>query len=200
MRTVPRKSWIAAAILGVPAVGLVLVAVYSAEIMDVLGRHFPEGAVPQGAIFFALAGLLMTWITISNLRQAASARGWPVTRGRIVRSEVEAKWQFASATRGTRVRTYQALVEYRYRVDGREYSSRRVRLGATVASDEAIAGAEVARFPVGADVEVHYDPREPDSAMLEPIVAFKPLTFLLIAVFFGLALYFSGIGGVGGVR
>jgi hypothetical protein len=188
-----RKTWIALAILGVPAIGLALVVIYSAEIMEVLRRHFPEGAVPQATIFFGLAGLTMTWVTISNLREAAAGRRWPVTRGRIVRSEVEMKWLFASATRGAAVRTYQPLVEYQYTVNGREYHSRRRRLGATVTTGEAIARAEAARFPAGAHVEVHYDPRKPGNAVLEMGVAFKPRTFLIIVVFFGLAFYFSGI-------
>jgi hypothetical protein len=196
MRAVRRKEWTAIAILGVPAIGLMLVVVYAAEIMDVLRRHFPAGAVPHAAIFFGLAGLLTTWITLSNLRQAVAARGWPVTRGRIVRSVVQQKWLSASATRGAPVRTYQALVEYHYRVGGREYAGRRLRFGAAVSTDEATAEAEAARFPVGGDVDVRYDPRMPDSAVLEPVVAFKPLTVLLIAVFFGLAVYFS-VGGAG---
>ncbi len=86
---------------------------------------------------------------------------------------------------------YRPLIEYEYRVDGRDYHSQCVRLGATRATTAERAGAELAAFAVGSTVEVHYDPHAPERAMLETRVGLLTYTALIGLVFIGLAVYFS---------
>lgn len=180
-------------ILGSIALLLVLLVVYAEPIMTALARHFPEGAAPQASIFFGLAGIAVVAITASNLREAARSRSWPVTKGRISRSELETVRLSPGARRGATVTAYRPLIEYEYRVDGRDYHSQCVRLGATRATTAERAGAELAAFAVGSTVEVHYDPHAPERAMLETRVGLLTYTALIGLVFIGLAVYFSGL-------
>jgi hypothetical protein len=161
--------------------------------MTVLARHFPENAAPQASIFFALAGIAVVAITASNLREAARSRSWPVTHGRISRSELETVRLSPGAKRGATVTAYRPLVEYEYRVDGHDYRSRRVRLGATRATTEERAGAELVSFVLGSTVEVHYDPAAPEQALLQTRVGLLAYTAMIALVFLGLAVYFSGL-------
>jgi len=56
-----------------------------------------------------------------------------------------------------------AIVEYAYEVNGLRYTSRRYKF----LSDKP-AGDIVARFPVGAQVPVFYNPQDPSLAVLSP--------------------------------
>ena len=185
--------WIPLSMLGSVALALVLLVVYAEPIMTVLARHFPDGAAPQATIFFGLAGLAVAAITASNLREAARSRGWPVTQGRIIRSELETVRLSPGAKRGATVTAYRPLVEYEYRVEGRDHRSRRVRLGATRSTTQERAGTELGRFAIGSTVQVHYDPADPERALLDTRVGLLPYTALIGLLFLGLAVYFSGL-------
>ena len=93
---------------------------------------------------------------------------------------------------GNRVRFYQAVVEYAYTVRDREYHSTNLSFGAKTAGAQGTAEATAARYPAGADVVVHYDPRSPSNAVVELVVAMNRAGWLLAVVFLGLAVYFSG--------
>ena len=84
------------------------------------------------------------------------------------------------------------VVEYVYRVDGRDYHGTRLALGADVAASRDFAEATVARYPAGREVTVHFDPANPSFAVLEARIAFAWLTLLLTVAFFAAALFFSG--------
>jgi hypothetical protein len=189
----PTPVWIPVMILAAVAIPLVVLVVYAEPIMTVLARHFPDGATPQASIFFGVAGLVMAAITASNIREAARARGWPVTQGRISRSELETVRLSPGAKRGATVTAYRPLIEYEYRVDGHEHRSRRVRLGATRSTTKERASIELVPFAVGSTVEVHYDPAAPEQALLETRVGLLAYTTLICLIFLGLAVYFSGL-------
>ncbi len=85
------------------------------------------------------------------------------------------------------------VVEYAYRVDGRDHHGARIAFGAEVAGGRALAEATTARYPKGSAVTVHYDPANPAFAVLEPRVAFAWSTFLVTVAFFAAAVFFSGL-------
>lgn len=62
--------------------------------------------------------------------------------------------------------TYRPVVRYRFQVDGGSRLGTRVTLLGE-SSSEAWAASVVARYPRGATVTVHYDPRDSDVAYLE---------------------------------
>jgi hypothetical protein len=95
------------------------------------------------------------------------SRSWPSTSGRIISSRMmsgppDAEW---------------SDVEYEYRVDGRRYTSDRVSFGGPLHLSVNVGPEEVCcesaedivrRHPAGRTVRVHYDPKDPREAVLQP--------------------------------
>lgn len=189
-----RKRWIFVLLVAAVCTALGLFALHAEAVMDWLQPRFPAGAQPQAAIFFALVALVMFAILIANLRSALRAARWPIARGRIVRSFVDSyKARVGGARTGSLVTLHQAVTEYAYSVGGREFASNQVSFGATVASvDDSLAQARAARYTEGQEVDVHYDPEDATSAVIESKVAFAWPSFVLAVVFLGLALFFGG--------
>lgn len=179
---------------GVMLVGLAVVIAFTGagEIIDWLQPYFPPGAFVPGVLFFAAAGILMSLFLLLNRRAAVVAARWPTTTGAILSSAAELR---RGSTPGRTQRTmtvWSPVVEYVYRVDGRDYHGTRLALGADVAASRDFAEATVARYPAGREVTVHFDPANPSFAVLEARIAFAWLTLLLTVAFFAAALFFSG--------
>jgi Protein of unknown function (DUF3592) len=117
-----------------------------------------------GAALCALfaAGLLHS--LIKAWRRIAASRAWPVASGQIVVSAVDVPQTHDSddATDCT------ARIRYRYRVAGKDYESDSVTPGGGAMLRRQFAEELVARYPVGAHVDVTYDPQAPERAVLEP--------------------------------
>jgi hypothetical protein len=60
------------------------------------------------------------------------------------------------------------IIGYRYRAAGQDFESNRIRIGGQPMTTRVLAGRLIARYPVGARVDVHVDPADPKSALLEP--------------------------------
>ena len=182
---------------GVMLVGLAVVVTFTraSEIIAWLEPYFPTGAVVQGVLFCAAAGLLLSLFLISNRRTAMAAARWPTTTGTILSSVAEARRTLVPSGRGQTVTVWSPVVEYSYRAQGRDYHGTRLAFGADVAGAQALAEETVARYPVGREVTVHFDPANPAFAVLEPRVTFAWPTLLLTIAFFAAALFFSGWRG-----
>jgi hypothetical protein len=91
------------------------------------------------------------------LRRASAAVRWPHAKGKIESSEV--RQSLGSAY-------YAPEVTYRYTVDDTDFIGETIqstRIGFSETEAREIAG----QYPVGAEVEVRYDPQCPSSCMLE---------------------------------
>jgi hypothetical protein len=146
---------------GVVLTGLAAVAAFTdiARIIAWLQPFFPEGAVIQGVLFCAAAGLLISLFFLSELRTAMAAARWPAAAGTILSSVAESRYERVGGARsGQRVLVWSPVVEYGYRVGGRDYHGTRVSFGAAVSGPRELAEAAVARYPAGRAVTVHFDP------------------------------------------
>ncbi len=137
-----------------------------------------------GGVLFVIVGVAMLALAIRGLRIGIASRKWPATGGEILESRVEEESDEGSIR-------YVAKVKYRYCVGGREFTADEITFKA-YAVDEKSAEATVARYPVGSRPQVHYDPRRPDHAVLEPgtspgVVAIL-IVFLLAYSAFGVAM------------
>ena len=88
---------------------------------------------------------------------AARSHDWPTVTGRVVQNMLV-----------TTYGRHAPVVAYAYSVDGRDYRRSRIRFGNYTNMNKADAEAILARYPDGGPVEVHYDPDEPGTAVLEP--------------------------------
>jgi hypothetical protein len=103
-----------------------------------------------------------------ELREVRQASHWPSTTGKVIASRVESHKKSPGDSgydfHDTEV-INEPLVEYEYRANGHKYRSRRVTIGEKTSGFEL--EAIFARYPVGADVRVYYDPANPRTAVLE---------------------------------
>jgi hypothetical protein len=149
-----------------------------------IGAHFPN-AEPRIVIFAGCFGLALLWFFLAARRYSKQAAKWPSVRGRIVASAVES---FQERSDGRTTTSYRPAVEYAYQAHGREYHGTQIKLGLTVSGSRSYAEKVVAKYRVGAAVDVHYDPANPSTAALENptgavwIVAVFALACLALAV------------------
>ena len=111
-----------------------------------------------------LVGLGIFLYRRSKMRDAAkqSARDWSSTMGVVITSAVQVK-------RGYKSRSEIPVVVYQYQVNGKPYTGQVVKAGEQFFSVRIYGDAQktVARYPVGAQVMVHYNPENPQESALE---------------------------------
>jgi hypothetical protein len=87
---------------------------------------------------------------------------WPTTQGTVVSSKLHA------STSGRGKRSWEVLAQYEYRIDGAVHRSGMIGYYThTSFDDKADAEELVARYALGSQVVVHYDPTAPDRAVLD---------------------------------
>lgn len=120
-----------------------------------------------------IAGVLLIGIGIifiqrgrGTRRLARASTQWPVTDGKILAAHVATK---THQVPGSRYLYYVPQARYSYEVAGRRYEGDVIRAGIEQFGygGEVQAQAQIARYPVGATVPVHYDPDNPSTAVLE---------------------------------
>jgi hypothetical protein len=164
-------------LLGGCAEGLVLLAVIGIAIYalatygpDFVRAHFPRlhshAEMPVALVGFGLVALLFFFGARRTAKQAAK---WPAVRGKIVKSEVEEYQERDEDSDGrTTWRTaYRPAVEYAYAVGGRDYRGNQISYGMTISAGKGFAEKVAAKFPLGGEIDVHYDPKEPSHSALQ---------------------------------
>jgi hypothetical protein len=121
-----------------------------------------KAALPVALIFLAMPTLVIT-LLIWKLLEARRAARWPQAAGRIVKSTVEAK-HVAHRDEASTLENLPAIA-YEFAVAGKAYRGTRINLDEI--QDPADLEATLARYPVGANVIVHYDPKDPEICVLE---------------------------------
>ena len=134
-------------------------------------------------IFLMVMGLL-------SLQQGKEARHWKVVAGRITKSTLEEKRVDTSYGDGLRRSEvgYQPQVEYQYRAGDETLAGKQISLVEKQFTQKAGQKA-LEKYPVGAVVQVHYDPDDPQRAVLETGTVVSSFIFMLG----GLALVAAGI-------
>lgn len=123
--------------------------------------------LPMGFVTLLLAA--RAW---RDQQRVNAARGWESVTGKVISASVErvslpVRVQTSTNAYRWAVRYAPALV-YEYIVNGRLYHGSRLRLGARLASSDASsAEREIARYSVGGQVIVWYDPANPADSTLE---------------------------------
>ncbi len=129
-------------------------------------------------IVLLLAAPLSAWPAYKAFTSASASTGWPTVTGRVTASEI--------ITRGTKQKP---RVTYAYQVNGRPYTSSRIKFGDTTGNNPSAARRVTERYPAGTEVEVYYDPGLPGNAVLEPGAGGGTFFYLLIPVIL------LGVGG-----
>jgi hypothetical protein len=121
-----------------------------------------------GVVFLTIFTLFWSGIVLCfdamMLREVAGqirSEKFPTIPGEVLRSEVTT----SSSRKGT---SYKAVIRYRYVVEDHPYESARLRFGQFSSSDRQGAYALVAQYRPGTRVTVHFNPRNPSEALLQP--------------------------------
>lgn len=147
----------------------------------------PEKALYLGLLSaLGLAGLLGGWWLFHRVRALGKASlAWPSVAG-VVKSNAIQSFK----TKGGK--QFMAKIAYSYDVDGTAYAGDRLRFG-HYAGALAAAEADAAKYAVGAPVEVRYDPKQPQTSVLEAGVTGSSVLGLVLAITGGLFLVIVGI-------
>jgi Protein of unknown function (DUF3592) len=111
-----------------------------------------------------LFALLLLRSLIKGLRRVAASRAWSMTAGEVIASALDMSRSHTTDDEPDCA----ANIRYRYRVADKDYESASLNLGVSRMMPRGAAAAYVARYPVGAHVDVTYDPTAPENAALEP--------------------------------
>lgn len=152
-------------------------------------------------VLWSLTALLV-WSGLGNTYYGWVSQKWPVAEGTIVRSEVEEVIESRersddgiNARPARQYLRYRPIIEYQWQVGGETFNRNRRNYSAAQANEDTRAEAEaiIAPYPVGARVDIRYDPDKPSRAILEPGPHWDGLSVTLIAalVFGAFAATFS---------
>lgn len=160
------------------------------------GTGFINAAFPHAEAKLALLtggmGAAALLIFLGMHAYSKAAQDWPFVAGKVVVSSIERSTDGDSGGGGTH-RSYAPVIEYAYEVAGNTYRSRQVKLGFTSSGSESWAKRVAAKYPVGAPVEVHYDPGNPAIAALDNPTGMTWLAFGVAAMLFGFSAYALGV-------
>ncbi|HLH90073.1 MAG TPA: DUF3592 domain-containing protein [Xanthobacteraceae bacterium] len=138
----------------------------------------------MGICMFPFAAYMLVdgWVA---RRRASDAVSWPHARGTIASSRVRlTSFKFA---------LYMADVTYRYAVKGTDFTGNAIQ-ATRIASSKSTAREIAARYPVGAEVDVRYDPRSPGSSMLELGDGAARGRMIMAAIFFAVPIILATLG------
>jgi hypothetical protein len=110
---------------------------------------------------FVAAGVVLLVFGVYTRVLSLRSANWPVAHGVITRSEVRTTY----GRERRRDPSYSADVAYQYIVDGTTYR------GTTISYAKGFfdnASTTVNRYPQGSAVDVHYHPKDPATAVLDP--------------------------------
>jgi Protein of unknown function (DUF3592) len=108
--------------------------------------------IAAGVCLLMFGGLLFNLFRLRGKMRAAST--WNRIEGVIIVSEVQQPPSHLSDD----LNDATPLIRYRYRADGQDLASDQVRIGGQPMTTRVLAARQVARYPVGAHVDVYIDP------------------------------------------
>lgn len=125
--------------------------------------------------------VLLFGLMLFNLDRMQAARSWDKVEGIITVSTVDQPATHASDDRNDA----KPIIRYRYQAGGQELESDKVFVGGSVITTRVLAAKLIGRYPVGAHVDVHVDPRQPTEALLEPAAAQNVAALVAFTIVFG---------------
>lgn len=143
------------------------------------------------AVALTAMGFVALLFAFSLYRHAIGARRWPKVSGRITQSAVD-EFQGRIDRDSALTTLYRPQIAFAYEFNGIKYAGNHSALGASVTSNHAsYAQKAVAKFPVGAIVQVRVNPQNPSEAMLKPSTAGAWIVVAIAAVLLALAYFVS---------
>ena len=152
------------------------------------GRVFGTGFATGWLLLWSFCTLAIDLILIVMVIQTLHSWSYPVTHGAITQSEVRRK-------AGANEKSIRAEVKYQFRVADRDFTGSTLSFFKMNWSSRQEADRVVQSLPVGQQVEVFYNPSDPNDSALSRSLDGRPLFFAALLLPFNLVM----IGGLRGV-
>lgn len=141
-------------------------------------------------LYLILGFFGLVWLSwgLRNLKLGLDSKHWPTIKGRVVAVELKevSKMEFAAPAT---LRGYEPTVRYEYQISGKIFVAETVSLGQYLLKSRKEAQEILDRYPPGKPVRVHYNPRQPQIAVLEPHVFLDNLLSVAVGSFMLLIAY-----------
>lgn len=135
--------------------------------------------IAAGVCLLVAGGMVFNLVRMQG--QMRAARDWDKAEGVITVSRVEQPSEHVSDDLNDAI----PIIRYRYRAGGQDIESNRIAIGGQPMMTRVLAGRLIARYPVGARVDVYVDPNDPATALLEPAQQGNLTTLLAVTIVFG---------------
>jgi hypothetical protein len=149
-----------------------------------------------GGLFFLaflVVGILLVAGNVRARKRADASQTWPSTTGRILLSEIRIS-QTRDDDGNLQAPSFYPYVEYDYILNGQVYKSHKLGFGGhEMFTTHELAAAKLAPYPVGANVQLFFNPQKPDDSVLER-VAPKSKAGLVVGI---IMLALGACGGLG---
>lgn len=140
-------------------------------------------------VLMFLPGIVVLVAATVKLREYWLARAYAVTKGKVLISKIESRRRTGTSSKPV-VENFPKVV-FEYQVDGKKLRGERISIGEQAGNYTVETTLE--RYAVGREVEIYYDPKRPDRAVLErdlPPVFWQGM-LIAIGVFFGGPLFLA---------
>jgi len=125
-------------------------------------------AVIGGALFMAVPGGIVLWMGLRSVWNGLASSHWPTVSGVVLRAGMTEDQAKGVGTKNT-YKFYSTKLEFRYQVDGRDYTTETVQFGRAIGSGDISSEAVLAfRYPAGTKATVCYHPHDPTLAVVKP--------------------------------
>jgi len=147
-----------------------------------------------GLRFFAFLMIIIApfvaYVSIERFLDGQSSMSWPTTQGKVISSAVE-------EDQHSRIKkSFKPRIEYQYALEKKEYVGSEISHHDVGYGDRVNADNIVAKYPVGFQLDVYYDPDDYSRAVLEPGNSWRAYLFLAVPI----AMLGFGLLGLWSVR
>jgi hypothetical protein len=122
-------------------------------------------------LFAVICWPIAAWFILTGRgarAQALASQKWPTAPGTVLQSEVVRTVRLFSNEANDYI--YTPTVRYAYEVAGKRYEGDTIRFGLIVGKQPFQEDGVIKPYPVGGAVNVHYDPADPKTSVLETTV------------------------------
>ena len=142
-------------------------------------QHLLWTQIAAGVCLLIFGGQLFNLFRMRS--QMRAAQSWGTTDGVITVSKVDQPPSHVSDD----LNDASPVIRYRYHAGGQDLESDRIMPGGQPLTTRVLATRQVARYPVGARVDVHVDPRDSSNVLLEPTQNNNVVALLVFTIVFG---------------
>jgi hypothetical protein len=174
----------------------VLAMLLTENVGAIVAQYVPQNGRTSGGIFVAVMASLMVLFANAIYQRGQATFTWPKVEGVVATSQVDAVRSYYMRGNGLTYywHLFRSRTVYDYQVNGVAYKSDRASYGAqTYASFTLLAKREADRYVAGDSIEVFYDPKSPEQAVLVRGAPGQWLVWVMAVVLFALAARLIGV-------